>query len=167
VAEALTFTLGQLWREMRGTRHGVLMADLCCFRRATGAFGAHALKNRVSDPHLLKNWETAAHYQLLHSVVLLATPLCKRPGLAGGLIATGTLLFSGSLYAMTLTGQRKLGMVTVRLSEVQMECFLSFCSHVTTHLCLFMMRCHTAVRFVPEQPVGGVAIVAGWLALIL
>jgi uncharacterized membrane protein YgdD (TMEM256/DUF423 family) len=79
-----------------------------------GAFGAHGLKNRVADPHLLKNWETAAHYQLIHSVVLLATPMCRRPGLAGGLITTGTLLFSGSLYAMTLTGEKKLGAITVR-----------------------------------------------------
>ncbi|ETI41056.1 hypothetical protein F441_13636 [Phytophthora nicotianae CJ01A1] len=93
-----------------------------------GAFGAHGLKSHVKDPHLLKNWETAAHYQLVHSVVLLATPMCRRPGLAGGLITTGTLLFSGSLYAMTLTQQKKLGMVT---------------------------------------PIGGVALVAGWLALLL
>lgn len=53
------------------------------------------------------------HKQLLHSVVLLAAPLAKRPGLAGGLLATGTLLFSGSLYTMVLTDHRKLGAVTV------------------------------------------------------
>ncbi|KAG7388489.1 hypothetical protein PHYPSEUDO_012275 [Phytophthora pseudosyringae] len=93
-----------------------------------GAFGAHGLKYRVKDPRLLKNWETAAHYQLIHSVVLLATPMCRRPGLAGGLLMTGTLLFSGSLYAMTLTEEKKLGIIT---------------------------------------PIGGVALVAGWLALIL
>ncbi|CAI5714412.1 unnamed protein product [Peronospora effusa] len=93
-----------------------------------GAFGAHGLKNRIKDPQMLKNWETAAYYQLVHSVVLLATPMCRRPGLAGGLIATGTMLFSGSLYAMTLTGEKKLGMIT---------------------------------------PIGGVAMVAGWLALML
>lgn len=39
--------------------------------------------------------------------------MCRRPGLAGGLLATGTMLFSGSLYAMTLTGEKKLGMITV------------------------------------------------------
>ncbi|KAF1320912.1 putative small membrane protein, partial [Globisporangium splendens] len=77
---------------------------------------------------MLKNWETAAHYQLLHSVVLLAAPFAKRPALAGGLLATGTLLFSGSLYTMVLTDNRKLGAVT---------------------------------------PIGGVALVAGWLALML
>lgn len=55
--------------------------------------------------------------QLLHSVVLLAAPLAKRPALAGGLLATGTLLFSGSLYAMVLTDQRKLGAITVRLAS--------------------------------------------------
>lgn len=47
-------------------------------------------------------------------MVLLAAPMAKRPALAGGLIATGTLLFSGSLYAMVLTDQRKLGAITVR-----------------------------------------------------
>ncbi|GAB9468213.1 hypothetical protein Gpo141_00005535 [Globisporangium polare] len=93
-----------------------------------GAFGAHALKAHVKDEKMLKNWETAAHYHLLHSVVLLAAPLSKRPGLAGGLLATGSLLFSGSLYAMVLTDQRKLGAIT---------------------------------------PIGGVALVAGWLALML
>ncbi|KAF1771891.1 EGF-like domain, extracellular [Phytophthora cactorum] len=52
--------------------------------------------------------------------VLLATPLCRRPGLAGGLITTGTLLFSGSLYAMTLTQQKKLGIITIaqRVSDL-------------------------------------------------
>jgi uncharacterized membrane protein YgdD (TMEM256/DUF423 family) len=79
-----------------------------------GAFGAHGLRNSVTDPKMLKNWETAAHYQLAHSLVLLAAPLCRRPALAGGLIASGTLLFSGSLYAMVLTDQRKLGAITVR-----------------------------------------------------
>ncbi|GLD97255.1 hypothetical protein PINS_up005938 [Pythium insidiosum] len=93
-----------------------------------GAFGAHALQQRVKEPKLLKNWETAAHYQLLHSVALLAVPLSRRPSVAGGLIAGGTLIFSGSLYAMVLTNERKLGMIT---------------------------------------PIGGVALVAGWLALLL
>ncbi|TMW59538.1 hypothetical protein Poli38472_004607 [Pythium oligandrum] len=95
---------------------------------ALGAFGAHGLQTRVKDPKMLKNWETAAHYHLIHSVVLLAAPLSKRPGLTGGLITTGTLLFSGSLYTMVLTNERKLGMIT---------------------------------------PIGGVAIIAGWLALLL
>ncbi|KAL8000405.1 hypothetical protein Plhal703r1_c22g0094891 [Plasmopara halstedii] len=76
------------------------------------AFGAHGLKKHVKDPHMLKNWETAAHYQLIHSVVLLAAPMSRRPTLAGGFIAGGTLLFSGSLYVMTLTEQKKLGMIT-------------------------------------------------------
>lgn len=61
--------------------------------------------------------------QLLHSVVLLAAPLSKRPGLAGGLLATGSLLFSGSLYAMVLTDQRKLGAITVRF-RLRKDCTL-------------------------------------------
>ncbi|KAI9909592.1 hypothetical protein PsorP6_014842 [Peronosclerospora sorghi] len=80
---------------------------------ALGAFGAHALKDRVKDPKLLKNWTTASQYQLIHSVALLVTPMCRRPNVAGGLLATGTLLFSGSLYVMTLTGEKRLGALTV------------------------------------------------------
>ncbi|CAH0476591.1 unnamed protein product [Peronospora belbahrii] len=54
-----------------------------------GAFGAHGLKNRVKDPQMLKNWETAAQYQLIHSLVLLATPMCRRPALVGGTCISG------------------------------------------------------------------------------
>ena len=82
-----------------------------------GAFGAHALQARTQDAILIKNWETAAHYQLLHSVALLAAPLAKRPNLVGGFYASGILLFSGSLYALVLTEQRKLGMLTVCFFE--------------------------------------------------
>ncbi|OQS01295.1 hypothetical protein ACHHYP_01362 [Achlya hypogyna] len=77
-----------------------------------GAFGAHGLQTRVKDPKLLKTWETAAHYQLIHSVALLAVPFARRPNLAGGLIASGIVLFSGSLYTIVLTEHKRLGMIT-------------------------------------------------------
>ncbi|DBA00181.1 TPA: hypothetical protein N0F65_007806 [Lagenidium giganteum] len=77
-----------------------------------GAFGAHGLQSRVKDPKLLKTWETAAHYQLVHSAVFLAVPLARRPNLVGGLLLTGTVLFSGSLYALVLSEQKKLAPVS-------------------------------------------------------
>ncbi|KDO35743.1 hypothetical protein SPRG_00504 [Saprolegnia parasitica CBS 223.65] len=77
-----------------------------------GAFGAHGLKSRVSDPKLLKTWDTGAHYHLVHSLALLAVPFSRRPNLAGGLISTGIVFFSGSLYAIVLTDHKSLGMIT-------------------------------------------------------
>ena len=85
---------------------------------ALGAFGAHGLKSRV-DPALLANWNTAADYLGLHALALLACglTLLHRPeaGLvnwAGWAFLIGVCLFSGSLFAMTLTGLRQLGMIT-------------------------------------------------------
>ncbi|OQS05642.1 hypothetical protein THRCLA_20564 [Thraustotheca clavata] len=77
-----------------------------------GAFGAHGLQNRVKDPKMLKNWDTAAQYHLLHSAVLLAVPFARRPNLVGGLITTGIVFFSGSLYTLVLTEKKRLGMIT-------------------------------------------------------
>ncbi|HSB19794.1 MAG TPA: DUF423 domain-containing protein [Anaeromyxobacteraceae bacterium] len=98
---------------------------------AAGAFGAHALKDRLA-PDLLAVFETGARYQLVHALAMVAAAWvsARFPGpagpLAGWLFAAGTVLFSGSLYALALTGVRGLGAVT---------------------------------------PVGGVAFLAGWLAL--
>jgi len=85
---------------------------------ALGAFGAHGLKGRV-DPALLANWNTAADYLGLHALALLACglTLLHRPeaGLvnwAGWAFLIGICLFSGSLFAMTLTGLRQLGLIT-------------------------------------------------------
>jgi uncharacterized membrane protein YgdD (TMEM256/DUF423 family) len=78
-----------------------------------GAFGAHGLKGRVTDPHLLEVWDTAARYHLLHALALgLVAVHPRRPTSAGVAFVLGILLFSGSLYAMTLTGVRALGAVT-------------------------------------------------------
>ena len=83
---------------------------------AAGAFGAHGLRDQVS-PDLLSAWATAAHYHLLHSVVLLALGLFavstqRSVGLPASLLAGGILLFSGSIYALVLTQQGWLGPVT-------------------------------------------------------
>lgn len=78
-----------------------------------GAFGAHGLKRVVTDPHLLEVWDTAARYHLIHAVALgLVAAHPRAPSAAGGLFVAGTLIFSGSLYLMTLTDQRWLGAIT-------------------------------------------------------
>ncbi|CAI4212031.1 unnamed protein product [Parascedosporium putredinis] len=78
---------------------------------ALGAFGAHGLKSHISDPKRLSNWSTAAQYQLLHSGVLL---LASGNPVASSLLTAGIVMFSGSLYALTLDPEtfRPLGPVT-------------------------------------------------------
>jgi uncharacterized membrane protein YgdD (TMEM256/DUF423 family) len=84
---------------------------------AAGAFGAHALKARLA-PELLIAFETGVRYQLVHSLALLAVAwaVVRWPGRAtmsaGVLFLVGIVLFSGSLYALALTGSRTLGIVT-------------------------------------------------------
>ncbi len=100
---------------------------------AAGAFGAHALRARLA-PDLLEVFKTGAQYQMYHALALLAAGwvAARSPGLAvawaGALFLAGTLLFSGSLYALALSGVRVLGAVT---------------------------------------PFGGVAFIAGWIALAI
>jgi uncharacterized membrane protein YgdD (TMEM256/DUF423 family) len=86
---------------------------------SAGAFGAHALKGRLG-PDLLAVFETGARYQMYHALLLclvgllLALP-APRPGAlhaCGWLLLAGTVLFSGSLYALALTGQRLFGAIT-------------------------------------------------------
>jgi uncharacterized membrane protein YgdD (TMEM256/DUF423 family) len=80
---------------------------------ALGAFGAHGLKNVVSDPALLVTWETAARYHLLHALALgLVAAHPTTPRWAGILFIAGIALFSGSLYILVLTEQRWLGAIT-------------------------------------------------------
>ena len=89
---------------------------------ALGAFGAHGLKGRLeplADGALrLGWWQTAAQYHLAHALALgLVALLADRvggglPRTAGWAFQVGILLFSGSLYAMTLGGVRALGAVT-------------------------------------------------------
>ena len=84
---------------------------------AAGAFGAHALRNHLT-PELLATWETAVRYQLVHALALLATAWAatRWPGVrakvAGWAFFAGTVVFSGSLYVLSLTGLRWLGAVT-------------------------------------------------------
>lgn len=104
---------------------------------ALGAFGAHGLKRMMAavpdGAQRLDWWHTAAQYHLAHALALglvaVAAPHVagRLPAVAGWALVAGILLFSGSLYLMTLTGVKALGAVT---------------------------------------PVGGVCLLAGWLALL-
>ena len=98
---------------------------------ALGAFAAHGLKSRLG-PDLLATFEIGVRYQMFHALALLAVGWAQTrwPGAAltasGWLFVAGTLLFSGSLYALSLSGEKWLGAVA---------------------------------------PVGGLALLGGWLCL--
>lgn len=109
----------------------VVGAALAFLGVAAGAFGAHALEGRVPRD-LVRVFETGARYHLVHALALtfvgLASARWTDPlwTAAGWLFVVGVVVFSGSLYALALTGVRWLGAVT---------------------------------------PLGGVAFLAGWLAV--
>jgi len=93
---------------------GAILAFLAV---ACGAFGAHALKD-VLTPHMLTVYHTAADYQMWHAIglILIGLLLQQRPSKAlrkaGWLMLTGTVIFSGSLYALSLSGIKILGAIT-------------------------------------------------------
>lgn len=101
---------------------------------AFGAFGAHALRDSL-DAYSLSVFDTAVRYHFVHTLALLGVALLARReftgsrwlDLSGAFFIMGILVFSGSLYALSITGLRWLGAVT---------------------------------------PLGGVALLCGWLALL-
>ena len=82
-----------------------------------GAFGAHALKDKLSE-EMLKIWQTGVEYHFYHTIALLAVGLLALRFESGLLVSSGwsfvggILIFSGSLYALSLSGIRVLGAVT-------------------------------------------------------
>jgi uncharacterized membrane protein YgdD (TMEM256/DUF423 family) len=84
---------------------------------AAGAFGAHAVRERIG-PDRLEDWRTAADYQLWHALATIASGFAAArwesgaAAAAGWCFVAGTLLFSGSLYALALTDRRRLGAIT-------------------------------------------------------
>src|SRR5919112_5393067 len=84
---------------------------------AAGAFGAHGLKERLSAD-MLAVFEMGVRYQMYHALALFAAgwAAARWPGgltsASGWLFVAGTLIFSGSLYALSLAGLRWLGAVT-------------------------------------------------------
>jgi uncharacterized membrane protein YgdD (TMEM256/DUF423 family) len=98
------------WRRRIAVAAGVLGA----LAVASGAFGAHALAPRLS-PRMLEVWSTASRYQMWHALALLA--LCgfapawngRAAVAAGACWIAGTVVFSGSLYLLAVTGYGALG----------------------------------------------------------
>jgi uncharacterized membrane protein YgdD (TMEM256/DUF423 family) len=80
---------------------------------AFGAFGAHGLRNILS-PEFLEVFRTGVLYQLIHSVVILSIGLSAKKEfyIAGIFMAIGIILFSFSLYAYSLTGEKFIAMIT-------------------------------------------------------
>jgi len=94
-------------------------AVLMALAVSMGAFGAHALKERL-DEYSLSVYEKAVFYHFIHALGILLVALLARTGAvgdsaetrAGWLFAIGILLFSGSLYALAISGSRMLGAIT-------------------------------------------------------
>jgi uncharacterized membrane protein YgdD (TMEM256/DUF423 family) len=95
----------------------VITAMLGFLGVALGAFGAHGLRGIV-EPELLSVWQTAVQYQMFHTLVLLSIVIAGSRHassllvISGWLLVAGTVLFSGSLFALVITGIKSLGMVT-------------------------------------------------------
>jgi uncharacterized membrane protein YgdD (TMEM256/DUF423 family) len=114
---------------------GAIGAVLGALGVAMGAFGAHMLKGKV-EPRMLDIWSTATQYQLWHALALVAVALMiGREGgattsavVAGWGFTLGTLIFSGSLFILVLSGKTWLGAIT---------------------------------------PIGGIALIVGWVGLAL
>ena len=97
----------------------ILGASLAFISVAFGAFGAHALKDKFKEARYAENWETACRYQMYHGLGLIGIGILTDVLGASGaltwatyLMFAGTVIFSGSLYILSLTGIRKLGAVT-------------------------------------------------------
>ena len=89
-----------------------------CAAVIVGAFGAHALKETLSATGRIDTYELAVKYQFYHSLALVLVGLLmgqfdsKQLRYSGLSFSLGIILFSGSLYVLSLTGQTILGAVT-------------------------------------------------------
>lgn len=86
---------------------------------ALGAFGAHALKDKLAATTYLATYETAVQYHMMHALAIIVIGLLIKfyPNAAllhwtGWLLIVGIIIFSGSLYVLSLTGIKILGAVT-------------------------------------------------------
>lgn len=90
-------------------------AALAALAIAAGAFGAHALKRRL-DADMLTIFETGARYHLFGALGVMAVALAAAHGVRattpGWLVAAGTVVFAGTLYALALSGARWWGAIT-------------------------------------------------------
>lgn len=85
---------------------------------ALGAFGAHGLEGKV-EPKYLEIWKTGVQYQMFHAMGMIAVGILMGQVQAssmlnwsGWMMLIGTVIFSGSLYALTLSGIKVLGAIT-------------------------------------------------------
>lgn len=87
----------------------------CFLAVALGAFGAHGLKSSLSA-QALQTWNTGVEYHFYHALGLLAIAIILRDYpqalMSGWLMLAGIILFSGSLYALSLSGIKPLGIIT-------------------------------------------------------
>ncbi len=98
----------------------IILAAIFGFLGVTlGAFGAHALKDKFKEEKYAKNWETAVSYQFTHAFAIALTGiLIHLLGASSSftwamwLFTSGIVIFSGSLYVLSLTGIKKLGAIT-------------------------------------------------------
>jgi uncharacterized membrane protein YgdD (TMEM256/DUF423 family) len=83
-----------------------------------GAFGAHMLKDLLVQTGRAETFELAVRYQFYHAFALMITGICQRIDLSLNLkwasicFTVGIIIFSGSLYILSLTGIKQLGAVT-------------------------------------------------------
>ncbi len=104
-------------RPTAGVNYALVGSVSALIAVAAGAFGAHALRARL-EPRMLEVFETAARYQMYHVLGLFAAAWflqggpCRPALWAARLFLAGTLIFCGSLYALALTGETRLGMIT-------------------------------------------------------
>ena len=98
------------------SRTFIILASInCFFAVALGAFGAHGLKSILSTESL-QVYKTAVDYHFVHALGLMAIGILysEYPGVltAGWIMFAGIILFSGSLYVLSVTGIKALGMIT-------------------------------------------------------
>ena len=95
----------------------IVAAALGALAVSAGAFGAHALKEKLTATGQMNNFETASRYQMYHALALAITGMLalRQPvaalGIAGICFFAGTVIFSGLLYAIALGGPSILGAI--------------------------------------------------------
>lgn len=98
------------------SRSFLILASINCFLAVVlGAFGAHGLKNLLSTEALLI-YKTSVDYHFFHALGLMAIGIIYKEFpkvlIAGWLMFAGIILFSGSLYILSISGIKALGMIT-------------------------------------------------------
>ncbi|MFQ6605677.1 MAG: DUF423 domain-containing protein [Fidelibacterota bacterium] len=88
-----------------------LGAFLAALAVILGAFGAHGLRDILSDAQMM-TFHTAVQYQMYHALGMILTKSTPRLAKAGWLFLAGIVLFSGSLYLLILTDIKQFGMIT-------------------------------------------------------